>query len=409
MTTVQPLFSDGSLSDFLRDRENRMRRAIDFLDDEQILNTNPEELSTYFVSEYSLQTPVIDGANIVFDPGDTHIDVRHRHGYPVFDRTKPAYTRGIQLICHIPFEGCPELFQYQASRHYSLPPVGHVLSHKKILVITCESPASEEHNLRPIFDMSFKQISEGLEWVGNDVERFNASIKQESARRVSERRDIIIKARTIGETFGFKLRRRDDAPTTYAVPVKKRELAMPSQGASPWLPDPTLELEEYNSILDIIMNMSQVIERSPAAFQDMQEEHLRNHFLVQLNGQYEGNATGETFNFSGKSDILIRHEGKNLFVAECKFWDGSAALADSIDQLLGYITWRDTKTALLVFNKDRKLSTVLQAIEQSVPEHASFKRKEAYDGETAFRYILGHPDDPEREIVLTIMVFEVPR
>jgi hypothetical protein len=28
------------------------------------------------------------------------------------------------------------------------------------------------------------------------------------------------------------------------------------------------------------------------------------HFLVQLNGQYEGQATGETFNFEGKTDMI---------------------------------------------------------------------------------------------------------
>jgi hypothetical protein len=58
----------------------------------------------------------------------------------------------------------------------------------------------------------------------------------------------------------------------------------------------------------------------------MKEEDLRQHFLVQLNGQYEGRATGETFNFEGKTDILIRAERKNIFIAECKFWDGPDSL-----------------------------------------------------------------------------------
>lgn len=65
-----------------------------------------------------------------------------------------------------------------------------------------------------------------------------------------------------------------------------------------------------------------VMERSPHAFAKMGEEDLRTHFLVQLNGLYEGQATGETFNFEGKTDILIRVEGKNIFIAECKFWTG---------------------------------------------------------------------------------------
>ncbi len=59
-------------------------------------------------------------------------------------------------------------------------------------------------------------------------------------------------------------------------------------------------------------NMVHVIERSPEAFKGMREEDLRQHFLVQLNGQYAGQATGETFNFQGKTDILIRAEEKTF-------------------------------------------------------------------------------------------------
>jgi hypothetical protein len=59
------------------------------------------------------------------------------------------------------------------------------------------------------------------------------------------------------------------------------------------------------------------------------------HYLVQLNGQYQGAATGETFNHTGKTDILIRHENKNIFVAECKFWGGYEELIATTTQLLG--------------------------------------------------------------------------
>ena len=45
----------------------------------------------------------------------------------------------------------------------------------------------------------------------------------------------------------------------------------------------------------------------------MDEEALRSHFLVQLNGHYEGQATGETFNYEGKTDILIPVGEKKYF------------------------------------------------------------------------------------------------
>jgi hypothetical protein len=107
----------------------------------------------------------------------------------------------------------------------------------------------------------------------------------------------------------------------------------------------------------------------------MDEEALRSHLLVQLNGVYEGDATGETFNFQGKTDILIRKDGKNVFVAECKFWKGEIAFLDTIDQLVTtYLIWRDTKTAVIFFNRNAGFSAVLSKIAEITPKHLQFKR-----------------------------------
>jgi hypothetical protein len=154
--------------------------------------------------------------------------------------------------------------------------------------------------------------------------------------------------------------------------------------------------------------MVQVVERSPSAFAHMREEDLRQHFLVQLNAQYEGAATGETFNFEGKTDILVRIDDRTVFIAECKFWGGPQVLTKTIDQLLGYTSWRDTKTAILLFNRARALSTVLEKIAPTVAQHDNFVREVPFGGETAFRFVLSHRDDPRRHLTLTVLVFELP-
>ena len=140
----------------------------------------------------------------------------------------------------------------------------------------------------------------------------------------------------------------------------------------------------------------------------MDEEDLRQHFLVQLNGQYEGQATGETFNFEGKTDILIRQDGRNLFIAECKFWRGPTALKNAIDQLLSYTAWRDTKTAILVFNRNTEMSVVLEKIPQVVEDHPQYISTGSYESETGFRYLFRQRDDANKHITLTVLVFDVP-
>ena len=134
-------------------------------------------------------------------------------------------------------------------------------------------------------------------------------------------------------------------------------------------------IDDYEHILSVLSNMVEVMERSPSAFKGMNEEDLRTHFLVQLNGHYEGQATGETFNYEGKTDILIRADGRNIFIAECKFWTGPAGLTKALDQLLGYTAWRDTKAALLIFNRNRNMSAVLERLTKTVPvSRAAAKR-----------------------------------
>ncbi len=151
-------------------------------------------------------------------------------------------------------------------------------------------------------------------------------------------------------------------------------------------------MEHYEHILTVISNMAQVMERSPQAFAKMDEETLRTQILVPLNGHYEGQATGETFNYDGKTDILIRSEGRNIFIGECKFWKGAASFKDTIDQLLGYAAWRDTKTAIILFNRNKNTSAVVAQIPDLLKQHSNFKRElMGFKHESGYRLYFAPP------------------
>jgi hypothetical protein len=124
-------------------------------------------------------------------------------------------------------------------------------------------------------------------------------------------------------------------------------------------------------------------------------EEIRDHFLLQLNGHYHGSATGETFNGAGKTDILVRQEDKTLFIGECKIWRGPASFTDAIDQLFTYLTWRDTKCAIVVFCKNKKFDPVLEAMKTEVENHPQ-KKSKISQTESSLRYALSrgyrHPN-----------------
>ena len=50
----------------------------------------------------------------------------------------------------------------------------------------------------------------------------------------------------------------------------------------------------------------------------------------------------------------------------------------------------------------------LTKIPQLVEAHPNHKREVPIDGETRFRHVLHHRDDKNRELVLTVLAFDVP-
>lgn len=401
------LFSAYDLHDVLSRREQTMLEEIETIEGNSLLNSSADDLCDFFEQKYHLEVPRLNEDKISIQPREAQVDVSRDHSRAIFDRSRPFYITGTAVTFFIPFEGDPELFKCNASS-FNVGPRGTISGNEVVLTYTLTD--HDEKALRSAFESDLSRIRETLKRSDSTLSPFNASIWAKARDRIEARRQKLLKDQGLVAALGIPLRRRQDTPQTFVVPTVRRKATMPrpSGNKASFVPEPALEMQEYEHILSVISNMVVVMERSPSAFRGMSEEDLRQHFLVQLNGQYEGQATGETFNFEGKTDILIRAEGKNVFVAECKFWDGPESLKKALDQLLGYTTWRDTKTALLVFNRSKNFSSILGKIPEAVKSHENFKRQLPSMSVTGFRFVLHHRDDPNRELILTVLAFEVP-
>jgi len=139
------------------------------------------------------------------------------------------------------------------------------------------------------------------------------------------------------------------------------------------------------------------------------EEGLRDQFLFILETRYEGiTATGETFNKNGKTDIILKYsaDNTNLFVAECKFWKGSSEFHQAVNQLFDrYLTWRDSKVALIFFVQNKDFSKVLETVKVEAQKHSYYKKVINYNGESSFSYIYRLPNDEDKEVFLEIILF----
>src|SRR5262249_40554344 len=173
--------------------------------------------------------------------------------------------------------------------------------------------------------------------------------------------------------------------------------------------DDGVSLTAYDEIHGVIRSMGAVSERSPSVFKTMEEEHLRTILLVALNGVFRGDATAETFNRAGKTDILIRVNDKNIFIAECLIWDGQEHFRKKLtEQLFRYSTWRDSKLAAVVFNRKKDFSAVVQKMKEVVAGLANKVAEMPYPVATGCRHRLRREDDSQKQFILTSLAFEVP-
>jgi hypothetical protein len=401
------LFSQGDWLSLNQGLPEKMRQEIVALPPQRILSSSLDDLCDYFVDSYSMEVPVLQKDGIVVDQQEKDIDVSRDWGRD-WSTPGPHYMKGTEISVCIPFSGNPDLFRVRPNTFSSNPPSGEV--NGQTLILKFSGTQLDVNAVRGQIDAEVVQIEGCLSTLRSNVEPYNKGIRQTARQQLEARRTKLLADQNLVSGLGFPLRERAEASRTYAPPQVRRKLkpSLPPQSTEPFKPEPALTSDDYEHILGVMQNMAQVMEKSPSAFKAMDEEALRTHFLVQLNGWYEGQATGETFNYGGKTDILLSVDGRNIFIGECKYWSGPKMLRETLDQLLSYSSWRDTKSAVIIFNRNKNFTSVLQAIMPAIQEHPNFKRSLPIQGETLFRFVLSNKDDPAREMIVTILAFEVP-
>ena len=201
---------------------------------------------------------------------------------------------------------------------------------------------------KPDIDGSVNNLLGMIEtWLGfarGDIESFNAELRGGATAAIDGRKR--------------RIEERDAHLATSAIPegrlgaqAKTKIVAAVVRRPAPALPtkrpqahqavdlEPALADEIYEHILGLIRSHGVSMEQNPRTYYALDEEDRRTTILALLNSHYEGRGAAEAFNGQGKTDILIRYEGKNIFIAECKFWRGEKDFVEAIDKLFGYTSY----------------------------------------------------------------------
>jgi Ni,Fe-hydrogenase maturation factor len=84
-------------------------------------------------------------------------------------------------------------------------------------------------------------------------------------------------------------------------------------------------------------------------------------------------------------------------------------VGQAIDQLLGYLTHRDSKTALIMFIDQKEATTVIKTAKEEICEHSNFKKYVGDSYESSISYLITLPEDSKKIIEMEVMFFHFPK
>lgn len=408
------LFADFDLADSLRSNQSKIQEQVDSINKDQFLATPYDDLIEHVINQNTIDPITLYEDRIVAsEPSECQIDVSGDPRRFNRDPSRPCYVPGHEISIEIPFSGDHNLLRAKTSTWSSVFPTGQIRQGKdgigQIVMVFRQPHDSDPNQIKSSFDNNLKMIKDYLSWSKAQVVAFNQSIPNLVKQAVNFRREKLKKQNSLCDILGIPLKQKNGVPNFDPIKVNKKitkPLPPPPKGG--FKAEPGITDIDYENIIKLIRHGGISFEKTPKTFCVHDEEELRDIILSQLNAVYEGEAKGETFNKAGKTDILISEEGRSAFIAECKIWRGQKSFSEAIDQLLSYLTWRDCKTALIVFNKNNKnFSQILELVDDTVAAHPNFISKVDQKDANEWLYKMQATDDETRVVKMNVIFFNL--
>jgi hypothetical protein len=404
------LFNEGHLDASLEELSRKLAHEVEAAPADHVLSVDEDAWAAALAERWAVTCPTLRTDDMWQDePQEVQVDVRYDQGRAIFDRSRPVMWPGFRVVVHIPFEGDPGVFKLRPNSFTFNPPRAAIGGSDIVDVIEYphERPVDIAGQARQLANV----IEQWLGWARSQIATYNAGLEQQARAAIANRRQRVEAHQQHVASTGLPVGPPKDRTKTYIADVLVRRPApvLPDLPESQGIPlEPVLADDVYEHILSVIRGQLVGMERSPTAYENMGEEARRVVVLDALNTHYRGKATAEAFNFQGRTDILIRHDNQNLFIAECKFWTGPKGFADTVDQLFRYRAWRDTKLAIVMFVRERDITALVDKARDTLAAHPQFVRWEDTSHELELRAAVSWPGDDRRHATLTVFLASTP-
>ena len=406
MLTFQ-IFAELDFDMLTRGLLEKLKARIQNEDKNYLLNVSRTEYLAHLMSEFEITPLAVEFDKMTVSSSEQMVPAE---AFPPVSFVRPGASYPKQVVkYHIPFTGDVQLLRCIPNpRLMDSRPVSVQNNEVSFEIVDFYGDPTKISGRAESALSLFRQQLANLE---KNIVQFNHQLRQQVESTFDARKAEIMKQSQLLAALGVPVKRSDNLPRTFAVPATARNQIVPKPAASSekYVSEPALDQAMYDEILQTIFDTGRVFERLPRTYADKDEETLRDHLILNLEPRFQISTTGETFNKTGKTDILMRYEGKNIFVAECKFWRGQKQHHETIDQLLSYLTWRDSKTAIVYFVDTKEIIAPLKAIEEMTSKHACYVASKGKREDSWFQFEFHLPGDSSRPVHVAILCFHLPK
>lgn len=407
------LFANSSITEYFDSKKNELTASVKkFLSFDNIsLIDKPEEIEkiiNILKAGFSIEQIVLltdkkecSVEDIELQPNEIH----PANPVAAFSANITRRTVSSKLYRYfIPFSGNEKLFYLIPSNPLVGPFQGTIKDNEIIFEIRDTGgyyAGGQETWLKNEINNKIQQLSKTVDTINIEITNYNYSLDPIIKTLITNRINDLKQHENTINRIGIPLRAKPETSITPKLEAKNKLVSNNKIKAN----------EVYSQSIELIERFGESIEKDIRTFTKLSEENIRSLIAAMLATNFPNQVNSEALNGMGKTDIIIKSSDKTELIAECKFWTGKEGYFATIDQLLGYVTWADQYAAIIIFNKNKNLTNVINLINAETKNHPNYDSTEQLgqnnENKRKFIFYFKNKDDEQREFILTVLLYNI--
>src|SRR5713101_4541316 len=206
------LFQKMSIFGVLQSQTAKMKKLVEQIHPDRLLNTGEEGLVQDLAEELELDVPVLDETNIhTADFGETQVDISGDPTRRIFDRSRPHYVKGVRVTVATPFSGNGQFFHVQLQA-LQVADIGEVSISDTEVLLTYRRLDNDAAAIKRSYEAALQVLRQNLANLKTSVDPFNLQLEGQIRQERQSRKAKLLAIANMVEALGLPIKTQARRP-----------------------------------------------------------------------------------------------------------------------------------------------------------------------------------------------------